>query len=173
MDGLPAVNRLLENARGSESLALVLADNQLPAAPDTITCTALTELHVAAQTYLETVLELIERMPRLAKLSFGCLDLGTVIGDISIPSAEDAAVEPLNTSLKELTLSTCWGADSSDETVDAVKFILLKIPSLVKLCATQIPVDPVYDFVEEYAPRYPHLSGIELELNGGEDSVDT
>ncbi|KAJ2765859.1 hypothetical protein IWQ56_003932, partial [Coemansia nantahalensis] len=57
--------------------------------------------------------------------------------------------------------------------VAVAKYVLLRIPSLTELLAAQIPKSPVVSFVEEYASRYPHLSGVNLTLNESGDSATT
>ncbi|KAJ2808464.1 hypothetical protein H4R21_000053, partial [Coemansia helicoidea] len=146
--GLLAINRIVQNARGSESLELSINDRMLPVGPESITCTALTHLSVS----------------------------GPTSADISIPEADvDAVVEPLHTSLNGLALNYNTRGQSPDMTVvvAVAKYVLLRIPSLTELLAAQVPKSPVASFVEEYASRYPRLSGVKLKLNesGGSDNT--
>ncbi|KAJ2716583.1 hypothetical protein H4R19_000567 [Coemansia spiralis] len=112
------------------------------------------------------MLTFIKRMPRLLDLRLTCLDMSDIQADISIPEAnEDAIIEPLSTSLMVLAVNYDWEWRSSDVPVSVVKHMLLGLPTLTKLSSSHIPARPVREFVEVYAPRYPHLSGVEQELS--------
>ncbi|KAJ2798307.1 hypothetical protein H4R21_003983 [Coemansia helicoidea] len=163
--GLPAINRILESACASESLGLEINDRLLPVVPESITCTTLTQLLIAARTSLDTMLAFIERLPRLVSLTLYDLGVNAIQTDISVPDAdEETVVEPLRTSLESLTIKYDIWTHSPDRAVAVAKFVLLKIPTLTKLLAVQTPESPVISFAEEYTPRYPHLSDVELEL---------
>ncbi|KAJ2714547.1 hypothetical protein H4R19_001669 [Coemansia spiralis] len=163
--GLPTINRLLKNARGSESLELNINDDQLSVVPESITCTGLTSLLVSGPTSVGTMIALIDKLPKLSGLTFYNLDLSDVQTDISVPEAdEDANVEPLSTSLRVLAINYDMERHSPDIAVAVAKYILLRIPTMTELIAAQTPKDPVLAFVEAYAPRYPYLGGVELVL---------
>ncbi|KAJ2807316.1 hypothetical protein H4R21_000530 [Coemansia helicoidea] len=164
--GLPAINRILENARGSESLELNIEDDMLAMVPESITCTALTHLQVWPTTSVDAMFATIRRLPYLAKLALYDLSMSEIQADISIPGADvDAAVEPLSPSLRSLTINYDKGRQSSDTAVAVKKHLLLRIPTLTELSSAQTPKSPLVRFVEEYAPRHPHLSGVELILS--------
>ncbi|KAJ2687696.1 hypothetical protein H4R19_006617 [Coemansia spiralis] len=163
--GLPAINRLLASARGCESLELEIRDDELSVVPESITCTGLTRLSVSGPTSVDTMLALIKKLPKLTGLTFYDLDLRDVQTDISVPEAdEDAIVEPLSTSLRGLAINYDRRRHSPDTGVAVAKYMLFRTPTMTRLIAVQIPNDPVLAFVEAYAPRYPHLSGIALRL---------
>ncbi|KAJ2713371.1 hypothetical protein H4R19_002289 [Coemansia spiralis] len=163
--GLRAVNRLIESACGSESLGLKIMDDELELGPESITCTSLTRLLVSGQTSMDTMLAFIERLPNLVKLVFYSLDPSDLQTDISVPSAdEEAIVEPLSTSLRELTVGYGRVQYSPDTAVAVAKYALLRVPMLTKLLAARTPEEDVLDFVDAYAPRYPHLYGVQLRL---------
>ncbi|KAJ2715928.1 hypothetical protein H4R19_000929 [Coemansia spiralis] len=163
--GLPAINRLLESARGSESLELKIMDGQLELSPESITCTSLTRLLVSGPTSVDTMVAFIDRLPKLRELTFYKLDLSDVQTDTSVPEAdEDANVEPLSTSLSVLAINYDVERHSPDTAVAVAKYILLRIPTMTELITAQTPKNPVVEFVKAYAPRYPHLNGIALRL---------
>ncbi|KAJ2799214.1 hypothetical protein H4R21_003629 [Coemansia helicoidea] len=171
---LPAINRILKNARGSELLQLTIKDEMLAVVPASITCTALTHLLVSAPTGVDTVLELIEKLPNLIKLTFYNLDFSDIQADMSIPEADgEAAVAPLRTSLKGLAIGHNREQHSLDTAVTVVRHMLLRIPTLAHLLAVQTPRSPVLSFVEAYAPCYPHMGGVKLELDDGRTSEFT
>ncbi|KAJ2806534.1 hypothetical protein H4R21_000828 [Coemansia helicoidea] len=156
--GLPAINRILENARGSAVRWLIIEDKWLPVVPEDITCTSLTLLAISALTGVDTMLALIKKLPNLARLALLNLDLSDIQADISIPEAdEDAVVAPLRTSLTSLVMNCDTGRHSPDMAVAVVKYMLVAIPTLVEINTRRTPKNPVVQFVEAYAPRYPHL----------------
>ncbi|KAJ2805313.1 hypothetical protein H4R21_001309 [Coemansia helicoidea] len=163
--GLPAINRILESARGAESLELAVEDNTLRVGPGSITCTALTQLAISAPTSVDTMLSLIEGLPNLVKLTVLCLDLSGIQADVSVPGADaDASVEPLSMSLESLLIYHDSRGHSPDAAVAVLTHMLLRIPTLSEVYSPQTPEGPVKGFVESYVPRYPHLSGVELTL---------
>ncbi|KAJ2802468.1 hypothetical protein H4R21_002409, partial [Coemansia helicoidea] len=86
--------------------------------------------------------------------------------ELSVPGAdEDADVERLHSSLEGLALNHSTSTQPSSMAVVVVKYLLLRIPTLTELLAAQVPESPVLEFVEAYAPRYPHLGDVELTLN--------
>ncbi|KAJ2803007.1 hypothetical protein H4R21_002197 [Coemansia helicoidea] len=168
--GLPAINRLLESARGSEWLGLKIDDFMLQVAPESITCTALTHLMVSAPTGVDTMLAFFARLPNLVNLTLMDLDLSDIRADITAPSAdEDAIVEPLHSSLKGLAINYDTVRHSPDTAVALAKYVLLGIPTLAELLAGQIPKSSMAGFVEEYASRYPHLSSVKTTFDADDN----
>ncbi|KAJ2805061.1 hypothetical protein H4R21_001405 [Coemansia helicoidea] len=171
--GFPAVNRVLESARGSGTLELFVFEKMLPAEAECITCTALTHLFVGSPVGADTVLAFIRRLPNLVELRLLDLDSSDVQADISVPSADaDAVVEPLHMSLYGLYIWYNARSQLPDTVVAVVKYMLLGIPTLAKLSATQAPRRPVDEFVEAYAPRYPRLRSVELAFADGAGSAN-
>ncbi|KAJ2802848.1 hypothetical protein H4R21_002261 [Coemansia helicoidea] len=169
--GLFAINRIMENARGSESLELRIRDVGLAMEPDSITCTALTHLSISAPTSVDSMLAFIGRLTNLIGLTICDLDLGDIRTDMSLPAADDdAVVVPYNTPLKELTINYDGSQHSPGAAVAVAKHVLLRVLALTKLHAAQIPMSPMLDFVEAYAPRYPHLRGTEMKLYKDRDA---
>ncbi|KAJ2807024.1 hypothetical protein H4R21_000645 [Coemansia helicoidea] len=164
--GLPVVNRILERARGSETVGLVIEDEMLQVLPESITSTALTHLRIWSTISVDTMLALIGKLPSLVLLSAGIFDPSDIQADISIPDAdEDTAVEPLSLSLKHLIMSNGRSGHSPDMAVAVVKYVLLKLPTLAVLSSRQTPRTQVLDFVKERLPRYPHLGAVKLILD--------
>ncbi|KAJ2773264.1 hypothetical protein IWQ56_001060, partial [Coemansia nantahalensis] len=163
--GLPAINRILDNARGSEAVWLIVEDERLPVTPESITCTAPTHLAISALIGVDTMLALITKLPNLAQVCFHNLDMRDIQADISIPGAdEDVAVEPPSMSLTSLVMGYDTRMHSPDMGVAVATYMLVAIPTLVKLHAPLTPEGPVVQFVEAYAPRYPHLRSVKLTL---------
>ncbi|KAJ2784295.1 hypothetical protein H4R18_001181 [Coemansia javaensis] len=98
--GLAPANRILERAcaAGCPRLGLCSWDSLLPVAPESVTCTALTSLYVAAPTHADAVFGLVQRLPRLAALVIGSVLLDSIQTDISVPGpGEPRLVEPTPT----------------------------------------------------------------------------
>ncbi|KAJ2716581.1 hypothetical protein H4R19_000565 [Coemansia spiralis] len=148
-----------------DTLKLIIKDNWLPVVSESITCTTLTHLKINGRTSTSAMLTFIKRMPRLLDLMLNSLYISDIQADISIPEADEGAIiEPLSTSLMVLTVNYDREWHSSDMPVSVVKHMLLGLPTLFKLSSWMIPERPVREFVEAYAPRYPHLREVELEL---------
>ncbi|KAJ2802480.1 hypothetical protein H4R21_002401 [Coemansia helicoidea] len=115
------------------------------------------------------MLAFIERLPNLIGLAFFDLDLSDSQVDMSAPEADkDTVVESLHTSLKSLVIKYNMSIYSPDTAVAVVKYMLLRIPTLFRLVSEMTPKSPVLNFVDEYAPRYPHLRGVDLVLRHGD-----
>ncbi|KAJ2803293.1 hypothetical protein H4R21_002091 [Coemansia helicoidea] len=166
---LPAINRILESARGCESLCLTISDRMLQVVPESITCMALTHLNITATTSVDMMLAFIGRLPKLAELSIIYLDLSDTRTDLSVPDTDaGTVVEPLSLSLKSLALTYDSRLHSLDEAVAVVKYMLLRALVLTELIASQVPTTAVLGFVEAYAPRHPRLKSVELILGADE-----
>ncbi|KAJ2807770.1 hypothetical protein H4R21_000347 [Coemansia helicoidea] len=171
--GFPAVNRILEGAHATESLELSIGDFEMVVVPENITCSALTVLQIWGTASVDTMLALIEKLPNLVKLRGSNLDMSEIQSDISLPGADEgAALGPLSLSLKRLAISFFSGGHSPDTAVAVVKCFLCRIPTLTRLIAEKIPRSTVLGFVQEYAPRYPHLSNLKLNYDDDEDPTD-
>ncbi|KAJ2805116.1 hypothetical protein H4R21_001383 [Coemansia helicoidea] len=165
----PAINRILKNACGSEVLELKIEDEMLRVGPESITCTALTHLRVKAPTSVDAMLAIIRALPNLVELTLKDLDLSDIQVDVAITEADKgAAVEPLHSSLQSLNidLSGSRRKQVSVRAVAVLKYMLLRIPTLARVYSAEIPKEPVLDFVGAYAPRYPRLSSVVLNLYG-------
>ncbi|KAJ2799396.1 hypothetical protein H4R21_003562, partial [Coemansia helicoidea] len=152
--GLPAINRILGRVRGCDVLELAIDDDRLRILPESITCTALTQLSVAGPVAADTVLAILERLPSLSRLSLGGLDCTDVQTDISIPAVEEGAVAaPLCTSLKVLAIRGERSQHSPDMAVAVAKHVLLRTPAMTELHAPQLPRGPLDAFVEATLER--------------------
>ncbi|KAJ2796127.1 hypothetical protein H4R21_004836 [Coemansia helicoidea] len=167
--GLPAVNRILNKARGSEVLKLKLADKRLRVGPESITCAALTHLEISAPTSVDTMLAVIKTLPNLVKLTLYDLDMSDIQVDISIPDADqDAAMEPLHSSLQSLKIGSGRNrlvreSAAAVALVAVLKCMLLRIPTLTRVHSREIPKEPVLDFVRAHELRYPRLRSLVLD----------
>ncbi|KAJ2698068.1 hypothetical protein H4R19_005620 [Coemansia spiralis] len=119
------------------------------------------------------MLVFIEILPKLQALTFYSLDASDIKADISIPEAEaNTTIAPLSTSLKALAINYERERFMPDRAVAVAKYMLLRIPTLVKLFAVQTPREQMQSFVAEYAPQHPHMGGVKIELDSGTNSAN-
>ncbi|KAJ1726736.1 hypothetical protein LPJ61_004993, partial [Coemansia biformis] len=150
--GLPAINRILDSVRGSDNVELEIMKSTIPVLPGDITSTTITRLLVAGPTSVDTMFEIIQRLPNLVGLIFYKLDMDSVQTDILVPEAGDhTPVEPYDTKLTGMAINYMQDKHSPDLAAAIAKHLLLKIPTLTKFFAYQTPVQPVLDFAERYS----------------------
>ncbi|KAJ1730045.1 hypothetical protein LPJ61_003226 [Coemansia biformis] len=172
--GLPAINRILDSVRGSDNVELEIMKSTIPVLPGDITSTTITRLLVAGPTSVDTMFELIQRLPNLVGLILYKLDMDSVQTDISVPEAgEHTPVEPYDTKLTGMAINYMQDKHSPDLAAAIAKHLLLKIPTLSKFFACQTPVRLVHNFIETYSQWYPHLSSINFRLRDDEYSDST
>ncbi|KAJ1718685.1 hypothetical protein LPJ61_006513 [Coemansia biformis] len=172
--GFVAINRMLDDAQGSNNVELDIKHRRMSMPPNSITSTAITRLLVAGPTSVDTMFGLIQQLPNLVGLIFHTLNMDSVQTDISVPEADDhATVEPYNTKLTGMAINYMKGNHSPDLAAAIAKHLLLKIPTLTKFFAHQTPVQLVHNFVETYSQQYPHLSSIEFGLRDDADSANS
>ncbi|KAJ2776667.1 hypothetical protein H4R18_005555 [Coemansia javaensis] len=159
---LAAANRLLESAQASKEEALVVHNLPTPMLLELVTCTSLTALDIWIDTSVDTMLGLIRMRPNLTKLHIRSLTLRNIQEDISVPGPdEDCLVEPFNTRIREMHIRAGFGS-TARELVPVAKYLLPRIPTLVRLCLANITREPIAEFVDAYSKRYPHLAGVKL-----------
>ncbi|KAJ2714160.1 hypothetical protein H4R19_001871 [Coemansia spiralis] len=167
------INRLLEGVHGSEYVELRIDDEELPVVPESITCTALTNLLIYWPTSIDNMLVFIEKLPKLQVVTFHSLDASDIQADISVPKAEaSAAITPLSTSLKALAINYDRERLLPDKAVAVARYMLIRIPTLVKLFAVQTPRESMLSFVAAYAPQHPHMGDVEMRLDNGENTAN-
>ncbi|KAJ1724103.1 hypothetical protein LPJ61_005774 [Coemansia biformis] len=117
------------------------------------------------------MLGFIRRLPNLTGLSFYRLELGDVQSDITVPEASDhTPIEPYDTKIKGLAINYNREQHSADQAIAVAKHLLLRLPTLTRLMATQTPKQPVMDFAETFVQWYPHLDNVGFKLYEGEES---
>ncbi|KAJ2785358.1 hypothetical protein H4R18_000569 [Coemansia javaensis] len=158
---LAAANRILDSAQGSETVCLDVDDKSLPVFPSSITCAPLTELLIRADTGVDTVLQLIQEVPGLTSLKIHSLALSDTHTDLLVPGLHEAhLVAPLNTSVRKLRIFAKYEELELGLIVPLVKYLLLRIPELIKVTLREDPNGSLAQFVWAYAARYPHLKDI-------------
>ncbi|KAJ1721991.1 hypothetical protein LPJ61_005978 [Coemansia biformis] len=159
--------RILERVRGCKEKELVVDDTSLRVLPEDIAGTGLTRLVVATPTCVDSMLGFIGTHPDLDSLTLSSLATGEIVSDIWIPeSGARALVAPLDTRIRTISFKIRRQLYSPDVAIPAVKYLLLRIPTLVELLAPEIPKRPIVDFISEHVQRYPHLASIRLRLDG-------
>ncbi|KAJ2713765.1 hypothetical protein H4R19_002082, partial [Coemansia spiralis] len=105
---------------------------------------------------------LIRRQPRLVGMIIENLRVTDTQTDFSIPECADhEPVAPLDTHVKRLVIFI-GGMQSPEEAILVLKFLMLKIRTLVAISASQVPPHPLQAFIDDYVQWYPHLANIEL-----------
>ncbi|KAJ2713257.1 hypothetical protein H4R19_002341 [Coemansia spiralis] len=159
--GVAAASRMVDAAAGSKNRELYVEEVATPFDPDIIRCSTLTRLDIMPETDIATILEIIEKLPLLVDLRVYEAAMQGAMPDLAIPGPNDAeVVEPLETKLERLTIYANPEPDTEDEMVVAAKYFLLRVPSMVKFSMPWLPPQPMLDFIDEYAPRYPHLATV-------------
>ncbi|KAJ2779292.1 hypothetical protein H4R18_004100 [Coemansia javaensis] len=157
---IAAACRIFEHAQGAESLELNIEDSQSPILPEHITCTSITSLYIRPSVGVGTMLGLIGKLPKLASIYISYLNADEAEADLQLPGPdEDCVVEPLSTSIREITIAESSVLGGSPE---IIKYLLLKIPSLARLHAAFRPKRRIAEFVDAYSTRYPRLLGVKL-----------
>ncbi|KAJ2713321.1 hypothetical protein H4R19_002308 [Coemansia spiralis] len=124
--------------------------------------TGLTHLKCSAPTTPDDMMEHIRRQPRLVGLLIDNLRVTDSQTDFSIPECADhEPVAPLDTQVKRLLIHI-GGTQSPEQAIPVLKFLMLKICTLVAISASQVTPHPLQAFIDDYVQRYPHLANIEL-----------
>ncbi|KAJ2712908.1 hypothetical protein H4R19_002513, partial [Coemansia spiralis] len=126
------------------------------------TYTGLTHLKCSAPTTPDDMMEHIRRQPRLVGLLIDNLRVTDSQTDFSIPECADhEPVAPLDTQVKRLIIYI-GGMQSPEEAILVLKFLMLKIRTLIVFSARRAPPEPLQAFIDDYTQWYPHLANIEL-----------
>ncbi|KAJ2782425.1 hypothetical protein H4R18_002295 [Coemansia javaensis] len=167
---LAAANSLFENSREAEELELYTNCRWITMDPKYIAFTLLTRLGVSPITSVDTMLVLIQKLPRLTHLSFECVSMEDIQADLSVPDpGENGCAEPLGTRIQHMIVNIDQNEPSWMNIVPVLKCLMLRIPTLAQLSAIQAPAKPVLEVVSAYGQQYPHLAGIKLGLNDSDD----
>ncbi|KAJ2778443.1 hypothetical protein H4R18_004603, partial [Coemansia javaensis] len=159
------INRILARARGCSEVVLETTTSTLPLLPADLESTALTCLCIRAPTTVDSIVEFIHRLPRLATLDLGCVAVHATQLDILVPGPDEPLIAPLATALECVSVQFEYNA-RPEETVSLLKYLLLRIPTLVKLASYATPRQPIVDFVARYFGSYPHLAQVKILVNG-------
>ncbi|KAJ2785963.1 hypothetical protein H4R18_000178 [Coemansia javaensis] len=141
-----AAVRMLEGARESGSVDLIVADPTIPVAPEVAACASLTRLAVEAATGADAVLGLIHSLPRLVSLGFWRVSLAGTRADISLPDPQRPVV-PFAAKIKTLSINIHHTEERRDLLVPLLMHLLLRSPALARLVAIHAPRKPVVDLV--------------------------
>ncbi|KAJ2784319.1 hypothetical protein H4R18_001205 [Coemansia javaensis] len=162
---LATANRILNGARGSEERILNICDHALSVLPEAITCTLITQLTIAPAISVDTVLNLVQRLPSLTSLEvYTCLTDGAQ-ADLSVPEPGSGyMVDPFETKMKKMYIS----GHEQNALVALAKYLLLRIPTLQTFGSLDIPERLIVAFVGAYLEQYPRLADIRLELGSSD-----
>ncbi|KAJ2712847.1 hypothetical protein H4R19_002548 [Coemansia spiralis] len=168
---------LLERTRStstsSRAVELDIDVETIPVYARSITCTALTRLHVSGATRVDTMIALIRKLPNLNDLAlFHVVADGLDSGPLLSGSGDKRAV-PLSKTLRRCELMFAYEARLLDMAIPLVQSLLLRIPTLTHFISVQVPERPINEFVGAAAQRYPHLPAIKLSLGEGWDDYSS
>ncbi|KAJ2780854.1 hypothetical protein H4R18_003223 [Coemansia javaensis] len=162
---LAVANRMLEGAPGMRTTELCIAEDSLDVRSGTISCVSLTRLEVCPEISAAIALELIRSLPSLTDLTLKNVPMDST-QDVPTPEPEDGRpARPFDTRIRTLSLGVYERVWNSTLSVSFVEYLLLRIRTLVRLSAPNVPEDPVVEFVGRHFRRYPHLADIELDLD--------
>ncbi|KAJ2776898.1 hypothetical protein H4R18_005425, partial [Coemansia javaensis] len=168
---LTAINCILGSVHGARIFELEIKDRLLTVMPETLACTGLTHLGIAAPISLDAMLGFIRKLPNLASMGLWELVLDDIQADISVPAPEEChPMEPLDTRLKVVSINVNRSQPSWSMVTQATKYLLLRIPTLIALDAVHASYKPVMKFVDAYSKLYPHLANVKLLLNASDRS---
>ncbi|KAJ2785845.1 hypothetical protein H4R18_000234 [Coemansia javaensis] len=152
---LAVVGRIFEKAHKCETRELVAPDNASPLLVDMVASAPVTHLtlHMAS---MGVVTDMIRRTSSVTTLSIIRLNTDSAQPDILAPSPDGGhTVEPLNTSITELCLGW-YPVEWHPDAVLAAKCLLLAIPSLLRLVASDALIQQLAEFTNARSTCYPY-----------------
>ncbi|KAJ1727005.1 hypothetical protein LPJ61_004821 [Coemansia biformis] len=156
-----SINRIFVAARRSEERRLRISGDRLPFQLENIAFTGLTDLWTTAPTGVDEVFGCIRKLPLLTSLTIVNCTFGDIQTDITVPdSGEHEAIEPFKTRIQRLQLRMCRDSFVFDSAVMVVKYLLLRMPSVVRFATSDIPQQPIARFASKYSRQYPHLVNV-------------
>ncbi|KAJ2808412.1 hypothetical protein H4R21_000001 [Coemansia helicoidea] len=165
-DAIAAVCHVLAKSQGCTRKELHVDIVTLPVLPALVTCTDLTALNVLAPTSVDSMLGLITRLPRLAKLVLHRVTFDKIQTDLSVPPRDAYdLIAPLDTQLERLSINPVRQQGVVDAVIQTINYLLLKIPTLGYIDSTHAPKQQVLEFVGDNVWRYPHLAHVNLNLS--------
>ncbi|KAJ2710821.1 hypothetical protein H4R19_003554 [Coemansia spiralis] len=106
------------------------------------------------------MMEHIRMQPHLVGLIIDSIRVTDTQTDFSIPECADhEPVAPLDTQFKNLFIHI-GETQSPEEVIPVLKFLMLKVRTLVSIAAPQVPMKPLQAFIDDYVQWYPHLANI-------------
>ncbi|KAJ1744350.1 hypothetical protein LPJ68_000030 [Coemansia sp. RSA 1086] len=159
---LPIRNLFDQNRVGKSGKLKLASDMTL--LPQDLRLLKITHLNYKASIEQDMVLEFIKRLDMLIEVEFD-----NVLDDF-IDVDYDSA-ETISTSLKSLVLqyNSRYGCNYVEPHL--VNYLLLYLPSLQKLTATDIKDDLVKLHILQYKVRFPHLDDVDLSICGSLQNI--
>ncbi|KAJ1718209.1 hypothetical protein LPJ61_006755 [Coemansia biformis] len=159
---IASLNRIFTSAQWSDNELLHDSVGSRVALPR---CGVSRGLTVATAIDADTIIELIQMLPRLTELRLSYCVLSAIRTDISIPEpGAHQPIEPFDTRIQRLECCLSRENRPPELEIQLVRFLLLKIPTLTKLVATTVSRQAIDSFINEYVQWYPHLSRVDLEF---------
>ncbi|KAJ2778672.1 hypothetical protein H4R18_004458 [Coemansia javaensis] len=160
---LPAACRILSSTAASRHVRLTIYDDTMTVVPNQINANTLTRLVLGAPASVDTMLGLVQKLPRLVILSTWNLLPDEIRAEINTPGpGEEPTLEPLNTRIRSLVLNDPAHEWSLERLGSVARYLVLRIPTLVRLRSDR-GKPPLFEaFVAAYRRQYPHLDNIKF-----------
>ncbi|KAJ2780717.1 hypothetical protein H4R18_003304 [Coemansia javaensis] len=167
IDPFAAINRLASRADGEATAQLLVKNDISPSILGGARCPCVTKVTMFVPLHAGIVVRLLEALPGMETLivsQLWCALMPDFASGLEPGAHARERAAPLNTSTRVLVM--CSNATELDTGKLAVlaKHLLLRLPSLKKLTAIQVPATEMLPFIRTSAPLYPHLNGVVLEL---------
>ncbi|KAJ2802286.1 hypothetical protein H4R21_002476 [Coemansia helicoidea] len=158
-----AITSIMSSMRPCKRAALVFTDENLPVLPEDITFTGLTQLDIASPTSVRTVIELVQKLPRLVTLGISSCTIDDIPPEVAVPAPDDPELlPPFDTRIDTLGLYRCRAVSNEKHGARVWRYLLLRMPSLKRVDLGGVSRKRFGRFVDNYSQRYPHLSSITL-----------
>ncbi|KAJ2450162.1 hypothetical protein EV183_004476 [Coemansia sp. RSA 2336] len=152
------MNQLVSNAAGTEQVHLWINRSTCSVSAGDITCSAITRLRIEVPIDMEIFLSLISTLPNLERIDVGCLNVDSR-QYVDLSTAGEQPLAPFNAKLKWLAANFDWSVELSPSSIDALVYVLLKLPMLEEAMIGQCEPG-LHDKLKLFAELYPHLNDI-------------
>ncbi|KAJ2772856.1 hypothetical protein IWQ56_001207 [Coemansia nantahalensis] len=156
---LDSIARILDGARGSKDVVLLVNDQWLPVPPRHVLCANLSCLRVAGPTSISHMLDTIRLLPSLVVLGFSNLLLDGDQPDLAV-----AGAPPFKSKIAKISLRFARGHYSVVQALPVVEYVLATVPTLRQFQCRDLPGARVRDFISEASQSHPHLLAVRLDL---------
>ncbi|KAJ1720376.1 hypothetical protein LPJ61_006169 [Coemansia biformis] len=162
-DVYSTIKRIMANVQATRVRGLSINKDDVFITPEHVTGMDITSLAISSPTSITTMIALLKAVPGLQHLSIDNISLDGLPSDNLVPDPCDhLPVEPFDTRITRLLYTFKSSQFPPDRMVAAIKYLLLRIPTLEKFYGGEAPRFEIRDFALEYAPWYPHLATIRL-----------
>ncbi|KAI9478949.1 hypothetical protein BX667DRAFT_536091 [Coemansia mojavensis] len=162
-DSVLHMNQLLKHFKKSQQVSLNI--RSVTFLVDHITCTNITDLEILSPVDAETVVGLLNKLPRLASLSLLCVDLHGSAEYVTSTMANYPVV-PFNNQIQRATFR--FKHDEYQSLMaELVACFVLRSPLLTELYAPQVSTIDLFDQVQPFFSSCPHIKHVHYVLADG------